>query len=250
MRDATTSNPSTTSVSSSPLASLFADPALQGRRLNYSPGDVIFDPETPADKVYFIHRGQVRLYHVGAQDARLVEILGPDEWFGVGAMARQATHDARAVAVVPTHLTEVSLHRFAAALSSRPEQLLDLTRQLAVKLQEARDDAARLVFDDCNARLIRTLLNFSNSAASTHRQDEVVLRITHNQLAQAVGVARETVSLALTQLRQQNLLRTGRNQLVFNPDALRRLRAPSRGQGGNPGTSKRMTHSPEIERVA
>ena len=43
------------------------------------------------------------------------------------------------------------------------------------------------------------------------------------QLAQAVGVARETVSLALTQLRHQNLLRTGRNQLFFDPEALRRF---------------------------
>ena len=51
----------------------------------------------------------------------------------------------------------------------------------------------------------------------------MVLRITHQQLAQAVGVARETVSLALTQLRQRNLLRTGRNQLFFNPDVLEKF---------------------------
>ena len=49
----------------------------------------------------------------------------------------------------------------------------------------------------------------------------MVLRITHQQLAQAVGAARETISLALTQLRQRELLRTGRNQLFFNPDVLR-----------------------------
>jgi CRP-like cAMP-binding protein len=37
----------------------------------------------------------------------------------------------------------------------------------------------------------------------------VILWMTHEQLAQAVGAARETVSLALTQLRQANVLRTG-----------------------------------------
>ena len=35
-----------------------------------------------------------------------------------------------------------------------------------------------------------------------------------------IGSARETVSLALTQLRQKNLLKTGRNRLSFNPGAL------------------------------
>jgi hypothetical protein len=57
----------------------------------------------------------------------------------------------------------------------------------------------------------------------------VVLNITHSQLAQAVGAARETISLALTQLRHQNLVRTGRNQLFFNPDTLKRLRGEFRG---------------------
>ena len=94
-------------------------------------------------------------------------------------------------------------------------------KQLAHKMISARSDAAGLVFDDCQARLLKTLVRFSRSAAATPNADGVVLRITHQQLAQAVGVARETVSLALTQLRQQNLLRTGRNQLMFNPEHLR-----------------------------
>ena len=67
-------------------------------------------------------------------------------------------------------------------------------------------------------------MRFSESAAATQHDGGVVLRITHQQLAQAVGVARETVSVALTQLRQRNLLRTGRNQLIFNPQALRDLK--------------------------
>jgi DNA-binding transcriptional regulator YhcF (GntR family) len=48
-----------------------------------------------------------------------------------------------------------------------------------------------------------------------------MLRITHRQLAEAVGAARETISLALTQLRHQNLLRTGRNRVVFQIDAMK-----------------------------
>jgi CRP/FNR family transcriptional regulator, cyclic AMP receptor protein len=206
------------------LAKLFSDPALAARRVTVQAGDVLFQPDTPADSVYYIHRGQVRLYTVGAEDARLIEILGPDEWFGVGALARHRTHESRAVVVVPSVISEVRADRLLSVASHRSEMLLELTRQLAQKLLASRDDAARLVFEDCNARLIRTLLQFSRSAASQPREDGVVLRITHNQLAQAIGVARETVSLALTQLRQQNLLRTGRNQLFFNPDALRNFR--------------------------
>jgi CRP/FNR family transcriptional regulator len=232
MPDAIPNNDAGLQGAASALTRLFSEPLLDPQRRTLPAGTVIFNQDTPADKVYFIHRGQVRLYHVDASDTRLVEILGQEEWFGVGALARQPSHGARAVALVPTMVTEVSVERLVTMLAQRPEQLLELNRQIAAKLQVARDDAARLVFEDCNARLIRTLLNFSRSAASVQHEDEVVLKITHNQLAQAVGVARETVSLALTQLRQQNLLRTGRNQLVFNPEALRKFRAPGRSSGG------------------
>jgi CRP-like cAMP-binding protein len=50
-----------------------------------------------------------------------------------------------------------------------------------------------------------------------------VLRITHKQLAQAVGAARETISVCLTELRLKNLIRTGRNQLIFDPEQLQAL---------------------------
>ena len=81
---------------------------------------------------------------------------------------------------------------------------------------------ARFVFDDCERRILKTLVDFSRTAAASPLDggDDVVLRITHHQLAQAIGVARETVSLALTKLRRQNLVQTGRNRLIFNPLAL------------------------------
>lgn len=226
----------------SQLSRLFADPALGARRMTVPAGTVLFEPDGVADRVYYLHRGQVRLYQLSDGDertARLVEILGPDEWFGVATLARSRTHDSRAIALVPSVLSEVRSERLIPALSHRPEMTLELNRQLAARLQASRDDAARLIFQNCNQRLLHTLLRFSRTAASTPRDDGVVLRITHDQLAQAIGVARETVSLALTQLRQKNVLRTGRNQLFFNPQVLRELG----GRGGNGNTVP-------IERIA
>jgi CRP/FNR family transcriptional regulator len=136
---------------------------------------------------------------------------------------------ARAVAAAASSITEVSAEKLQNALRQRPDALMELTRQLAEKLQAAREESTSLIFDDCNSRLIQTLLRFSKSAAAApHESGGVVLRITHQQLAQAVGAARETVSLALTQLRERNLLRTGRNQLFFNPCALEEFRKNGR----------------------
>src|SRR5439155_25198242 len=154
--------------------------------------------------------------------------LGPGDWFGVAALAKAEKHGLRAVVVNAAMLSEARAERIYEVVAHNPEAALELSRQLAAKVQSAHDEAANLIFQDCNDRLIQTLIRFSHSAAATPTDEGVVLRITHHQLAQAVGVARETVSLALTQLRHRNLLRTGRNQLTFNPEALKQFRCSAK----------------------
>jgi CRP/FNR family transcriptional regulator, cyclic AMP receptor protein len=216
------SNPVSSVVSS--VEQFLSDPMLGGRRQTVPAGTILHEPGSRARSVYFVHSGQVRVHQIGPdQSARLVEILGPGEWFGSAALAGDPENESRATAVGQTNLTEVPADRVIAALERNPLAAVELVKQLAKRVLAAREDAARLVFDDCNERLIKTLLRFSISAAASPRETGIVLRITHQQLAQAVGVARETVSLALTQLRHQNLLRTGRNQLFFDPEALRRF---------------------------
>lgn len=203
---------------------ILARPSLEARQVEGTTGTVLFEPATSARSVYFVLSGQVRVYQPGPDgSARLLEILGPGDWFGVAALAGSATYGTRAVAVSSVVLAEVAADKWLSLLAQEPELATQWVGRLAEKLVAARDEASCLVFDDCNQRLVKTLLQFSRSAAATPHPEGVVLRITHQQLAQAVGAARETVSLALTQLRQQNLLRTGRNQLFFNPGVLEKF---------------------------
>ena len=202
-------------------AELLKDPSLDARGVEATTGTVIADANDPARNVYFIQSGQVRIYQTGPENsARLLEILGPGDWFGVPALAGAETYGTRAVAVSAVTVSQVPAENWLALLAREPGVATQWVARLAEKLVRASEDAACLVFDDCNQRLIKTLLQFSRTAAATAHPEGVVLRITHQQLAQAVGAARETVSLALTQLRQQKLLRTGRNQLFFNPQVL------------------------------
>ena len=206
------------------VSDLLQDPSLGARLVEATTGTVLADAGDPAVSVFFVHTGQVRIYQSGPENsARLLEILGPGDWFGVPSLAGAEVYGTRAVAVSAVTVSEVPAEKWLALLSTQPGVATQWVARLAEKLVQAREDAACLVFDDCNQRLIKTLLAFSRSAASTPHPEGVVLRITHQQLAQAVGAARETVSLALTQLRQQNLLRTGRNQLFFNPEVLEKF---------------------------
>lgn len=209
----------------SSIGTVFANTSLGARQIAVGEGTTLFEPDGPADELFFIESGQIRIYQVGPDGStRLADILGPGDWFGIAALAGIGTYGSRAAAVSPAVLWVLQAERLLESLGRQPNVAVAMVGQLASRLEAANQVAAHLVFDHCNERLIQTLLRFSRTAAATPLEDGgVVLRITHQQLAQAVGAARETVSLALTQLRQRNLLRTGRNRVFFNPQALEQV---------------------------
>jgi CRP/FNR family transcriptional regulator len=224
----------------SALTELLGSADLAARRFDVAPGASIYETATPAKNLYLIQSGQVRILLPTASEkqrmVRLLEILGPGDWFGAPALSGGSTYDTRALAVTKVSLAEIPADKLLAALPQHPAIAGTIIRSLSAKLQASYTEAANLVFDDTNQRLIKTLLQFSRTAAATPQGGEgqpggIELRITHQQLAQAIGAARETVSLALTQLRQKNLLRTGRNRLSFNPEALESF---YNKQGGKP----------------
>jgi len=207
------------------LAAMVQDPSLGAERLIFEADEEIHSEDSPARHLFLIDDGQIRLYQGGPTGlTRLVEIMGREEWFGVASLAGNPTYGVQAVAIARSVVWRIGIDRLLQTLRSRPEVLAALSQDVARGLVHAREEASRLIFEDCNQRLLSALIRLSRSAASSPQDDGVVLRMTHSELAQAVGAARETVSLGLTELRNRNLLRTGRNQLFFRPDDLRRFR--------------------------
>src|SRR5436305_12513155 len=125
----------TTTNTASLFSELVANPNLGARRMSVAPGTVLYEPHTGAHNLYFIHRGQIRTYHVGQDDyGRLIDILGPDAWFGEAALAKQATYGEQAIAVVPSVVSEIPAERFLSVLLQQPRAAVEVYRPLAAKL--------------------------------------------------------------------------------------------------------------------
>jgi CRP/FNR family cyclic AMP-dependent transcriptional regulator len=199
------------------------DPANNARRVAPRRGEFVIVPDTPARRIYVIRAGQIRLsFAHDGRDERLIDILGPGDWFGAEALAGMDRYITRAAAASPCELWEVPSESAAVLLARQPAILVPLVRDLCRQLLQAWEDSSRLVHCDASTRIVQAMLRFAESPAAEKRDGQIVLRLTHQQLADAVGVARETVSLTLMDLRKKNAVRTGRNRVIFTIDALER----------------------------
>lgn len=203
------------------IRQIFENPANPVQRIVLPQGGQIYG-SNPANKyVHYILQGQIHLnYLLENQRRRLLTILGPSEWFGIKALAQTVPSAEEAVAVGPTVLLRLSADQFLSALQANPAAAVQLCQLLAWRSAHFIQEITSLIFDDIPHRLVKAILRFGTSPAAQPTPNGIHLNITHEQLALFIGTARETVSLALTQLRHQHLVRTGRNKIYFDPVAL------------------------------
>lgn len=194
------------------------------RQLNYSDGQTVFEPKDPATDLFVVESGEIRLFEVAVHGARrLLDILGAERCFGFASIGRIPVYEKLAVSVGDSVVRAIPADRLREILLSHGEMAMQFAENMARELHEAWSEGSHFVFEDCRLRLIKTLLRFSQSPAARIVPEGIELRMTHAQLAQAVGAARETVSLCLMQLRQENLVRTSRNRVIYDPKRLRQL---------------------------
>jgi CRP-like cAMP-binding protein len=204
-----------------------------GERLQFAGGQVVHASNTRANLFYVVESGEVRLYNWPIHgNAHLLDILGPGDWFGGAAVARIPQYECRALSVGNSTIWACPADEVRKYLAEHGDVALQFIESAMWKLHQSWASAGGMAFDDCRSRLVKTLLRFSESAAAKKTPEGVVLKITHAQLAQAVGAARETVSICLTELREKQIVRTGRNQLFFDPKRLKEADHKSGSPGG------------------
>ncbi|MDP9176015.1 MAG: Crp/Fnr family transcriptional regulator [Planctomycetota bacterium] len=194
------------------------------QRTEFASGQVIHEPSDPANTFCVIESGEIRVFDVLSDGtSRLLEILGPGDWLGAAALGHLPVCTKRAVAATPTVALSMPIEELRSHLLQHGDMAVEVLEEMTRRLFQAWAEGSQLVSEDCRLRLIKTLLRFSTSAAAVRGAEGVVLHITHAQLAQAVGAARETVSICLTELREKQMIQTGRNRLSFDPEKLRLL---------------------------
>jgi CRP/FNR family transcriptional regulator len=146
----------------------------------------------------------------------LVDVVGAQQWVGLEALAGRTASVSLVEAGEQSVVSLVPIRPLLQVLNQQPEASVSLLRQLATKSVEAQIDTAGYLASECETRLISAMVRFAQTAAATTDETGLTrLNLTHDQLASAIGTARETVSLTLTKLRQLGLLQTGRRNVKF-----------------------------------
>lgn len=202
---------------------LAVDSHIEPEFRRVAPGDVAWDSKSAAGKILVIKEGVLRVYHsaAGARE-RLSHLLGPSHWVGADVIAG-VPGKTRVVAATAAVVALVDASQLIKSASSDTTVASEMIRQLARQLVSARDQITESQNMDCTSRVIHALLRLAEcGAASPVGTGNVTLHLTQQDVADSVGIARETVNAILQKLSELNLIQKQRGRITIDEPALRK----------------------------
>jgi len=192
-------------------------------------GTTVFFEGDRGESLYIVRSGCVKIYRV-AEDGRekTLALLGDGEFFGEMALLDEEPRSAVAECLEPTTLYILHRNDFRRLLSENASMSLKILRVMSRRLRQTNAQVSDLVFKDVRARVSRALLDLAKRhGVSVESGAKVALKLTHQELANLVGTARETVSRILAEFQDAHYITfEGRYVVVVDREGLMQVASP------------------------
>jgi len=170
--------------------------------IEYGANRKIFRQGQPADSLFYLRRGKVKLIVMSQQGKEaIVAILSPGEFFGEGCLAGQQSRMATAVAMTDCTLDKIDKSLMARMIHEQHEVSELFVRHLLSRNIRYEADLVDQLFNSSEKRLARILLLLAHFGKES-RAETVVPRVNQDTLAQMVGTTRSRVSHFMNKFRK------------------------------------------------
>ena len=168
----------------------------------YRKGQVVFSQGEPADAVFYIRKGKVKLTVVSEQGKEaVVAVLGTNEFFGEACLAGQAQRVASVTAMTDFAIARLEKAAVVGVIHEEPAFSEMFIAHLLGRSIRVEADLVDLLFNSSEKRLARMLLLLANFGKAG-RPEPVIAKISQETLAEMIGTTRSRVSFFMNKFRK------------------------------------------------
>lgn len=188
----------------------------------YEPRQVIYFPGDPCDHLYWVRHGSARVTRTSGDGRELTfRHLLEGDLFGEECLAAPLRHTTYAEALERSLLCLVRTDDFLRVLEAESELALAMARHVTRRMLETETVLAETVFKPVRNRVAAGLLRLYNR---TGRDNQGVIRITHQEIANLAGSTRETTTAVLHGFKKDGIVEiANRRVTILDPLALEQL---------------------------
>ncbi|QDV20582.1 Global nitrogen regulator [Gimesia panareensis] len=174
-------------------------------------------PEDSSNYLYLILNGMVRLSHITVDGKEsILAFVGPGEVFGEGAVIDGSEVEEHVMSIEKTSIMMIPASEVTELLNENSGLAFSLTKLVGLRRHRIERRIKNLLFVSIRERLIHLLLDLAEQFG-TQTENGVLLkiRLVHLDIANLIGITRESVTILLGQLRQEGKLEIERHKIII-----------------------------------
>jgi CRP/FNR family cyclic AMP-dependent transcriptional regulator len=180
---------------------------ISGRAVtNYRANQIVYAQGDPADSVFYIYKGKVKVTVIPAQGREsVVAIRGPDEFCGEGALTGKALRLHSLTAMTACEIIRIKKSTLAPLLHNSAEFAVYFLSHLLTRTARVEADLADQLFNPIEMRLARALLLLANYGTELG-PEPITIPVSQETLADLIGTTRSRVNFFMNKFRKLGLI--------------------------------------------
>ncbi len=176
----------------------------------------IFSETDEGDRFYIVVEGQIKIYKISSSgQVKTFDYLSDGDFFGEMALLEKNKRSAYALALEDTRLYVITHINFQKFLISKPRILLTISKTLSARLRNADKEIEMFAFHKVKDRLVMCLVAEADRQKTVKGGKDIEIGITHQELSELVGTAREVISRNLKELKEEKLIKIKNSNIII-----------------------------------
>jgi CRP/FNR family cyclic AMP-dependent transcriptional regulator len=171
---------------------------------NYRDNETVFSQGDPADSVFYIESGTVKLTAVSTRKRAIIAILQQGSFFGEGCLAGQSLRNCTARSIGQSNVIRLQKQGMVRTLKRDPQFSTLFVGYLLSRVVRIEEDLIDQFFNFSERRLARVLLLFGEITKESKSDSR--LKVSQSTLAEMVGTTRPRVSKFMNEFRRKGLV--------------------------------------------
>lgn len=197
---------------------------LQFKRINYKKNGLIVRADDIPSGVYYIHKGYIKLYTLSEAGQELTLIIfKPRDFFPVIWAINDSPNTQYCEAITAVELSRAPKEEFLRYINDNPDVLLGVLSKVLTRFEGLLERMGYIIFGDAHQK-VASILVICAERFGLKKGNKILIMVplTHKDIANLIGLTRETTSVELKKLEKLNVcIKEGRFFTVKNLDKLR-----------------------------
>jgi CRP-like cAMP-binding protein len=177
------------------------------QELTFRKKEKIFRQGEPADSIYFIQSGRIKISVVSTAGKEAVLAMpGPHDFFGEGSLVQQSHRVSTAETLEPSTVFRVEKRAMIRSLHEQSELSEKFMASLLTRNIDLEEDLCDQLFNHSEKRLARVLLKLARLREHDLSLDASLPMLSHESLAEMVGTTRSRITHFMNKFRTMGLI--------------------------------------------